>query len=277
MSVEVARGGSRLDLPEIEWVRRHLEEHVVGATIRAVEVVTPRLFPGKPRAEIVDRLLNGTLHGVGRHGRTLVLQVGAERLALPVQGVAYLAFGTGTPPADLRLALEFADRGRLWYGAPAGIIHASLSDSDSKVLSPGVEPLSSAFSLANFKRILSRKKRTTHALLVDDELLAGIGGLYADEILFAARVRPTRVIPALKADDVRHLYYAILEVLQKAARFGGVSSEDFALVEGRSGSFGRFLTVHGQTGAPCQVCRAQIRCTTTSDARTWFCPRCQRE
>lgn len=273
----------QVDLPEVEAARRWIAERLAGCRISAVEVVVPRVLPGVPRAEVVDRFLDRPLDRVQRHGRTLLLEMGGSVLALAPRGDAWIAVGLDAdPPAGVKLALGFETGARLWFCDPGSAARAALWPAGTPpaagggVLSSGVEPLSAAFTLGNFKRILTRKKRTLYQLLVDDELIAGIGGIYADEILFDARLRPTRVIPSLKPDDVRLLYYSIPEVLQKATRFGGISAEGGGLIEGQPGVFQRFLRVHGRSGEVCPACRAHVRHTIIGEARTWFCPRCQR-
>jgi len=267
----------------VEAVRRYLGEQVGAVPIVRVEIVAPRVLRGTPRADVVDAFLNRSLSRVERHGRTLLLRTEEAVLALDGRPGAWVcAGGDGVEsPPGVCLTLHFGSGHRLWYadagaGARAAMCGARDEARLASVLVPGVDPLSAAFTLGNFKRILTRKKRTTRLLLVDDELIAGIGGLYADEILYVARVRPSRVIPSLKVDEVRLLYYSVMEVLQKATRFAGVSSEGTPLLEGQPGTFARYLLVHGRADGECVSCKAKIRVAASGKTRACYCPRCQR-
>lgn len=272
-----AREAPPVHLVELEGVRRHLDLVLPGCAIEAVEV--RRGLPCDiPLADLRDRLEGGVVRRCDRWGRELRLEVGGQVLGMSVRPGAAICVGNEdlAPPPRPWLGLRFPTA-RLWlYGHRTDL--AVRLGREGEPLAPregGVEPLSATFTLAGFKRILEGRTRSIHALLVDDELIAGVGALYADEVLFAARLRPTRPVPSLGEEEVRLLYYSILEVLQKAIRFGGVGAEGVALVQGRPGTFRRFLAVHDRESGECPTCRTRIRAVTSGALRATFCPRCQ--
>lgn len=278
-----------MHLVELEYVRRHLTQALAGCTVQVVEACAG-LTCSVPLAELRERLTGAVVQRVDRRGRQLYVRAGEEILGVTVRPGA--AVSVGSPPAllphRLLLTLGFG-LVRIWVFGHRGALSVTLVKAGNDVLprtgrtggeatvpDQGLEPLSAAFTLRAFKRILRNKKRTIFQLLVDDELIAGVGDLYADEVLFVARLRPTRAVPSLGEDEIQCLYYSILEVLQKAIRFGGVGAEGVALVEGRSGTFSRFLAVHGRESHECPTCRTRIRSLASGEMRTSFCPRCQK-
>jgi formamidopyrimidine-DNA glycosylase len=266
-----------MDLPEVEAVRRWLQAEAVGRRARAL-----RVAPGAAWREPLRtaRLEGAHLLAVERVGRHLLLQLDAAVLGLAPRGHGHIRVGRSTPPG-WRVALDL-EPSTVWLCDRGATARAMLINSQDprradNALAPldpqGVEPLSAAFTLGTFKKVLRGRKRNIFRLLVDGQLIAGIGGTYADEILYASRVRPTRPAPSLGDDELRSIYYATLEVLQKAIRFGGVSDEPY--IEGQPGTFGRFLSVHARKGAPCPGCRARVRVVRVDATPAFFCPRCQ--
>jgi formamidopyrimidine-DNA glycosylase len=298
-------------------MRRCLNQRLEGHHVVAFEVASPRLFGGIPRAAVVDLFLGKPFLGAQRKGRSLLLRLGDAGLGLGVWGTARATLTAVTPegsvlragdaappgahavpPRGSRLAITLAASGqnvptwRLWYGdlhetgagrprpeaqlyAPGELLREMAPAGEPS----GIDPLDPAFTLIYFKRMLKRKKRTIFQLLVDDELIAGIGNQYADEILFAAKLRPVRPVSSLVETEIRRLYYSILETLQKAIRFGGILEEEPPLFDGLKGTFHRFLTVHGREAQACPACQARLagaRVRTTESIVACYCPRCQR-
>ena len=238
-------------------------------------MASPRVLDGASR-EVLE---GGALTAVERVGRTLTLVFEPWALDVAIRGSGELYVGRPERhvPSSWRLALEW-DAHALWLVDRTGASRVRRRACESPRLNganAGLEPTSAVFSLEVFKQVLRKKRRTIFRLLVDGQQIAGLGETYADEILHASRIRPTRPAPTLDDGEIRAVYYATVEVLQKAIRFGGVSDEQLPHVEGQPGRFGRMLSVHGRGGETCAACGGRVRRATLGDTRAFYCPRCQ--
>ncbi|MFT3787221.1 MAG: bifunctional DNA-formamidopyrimidine glycosylase/DNA-(apurinic or apyrimidinic site) lyase [Tepidisphaeraceae bacterium] len=148
-----------------------------------------------------------------------------------------------------------------------------LSDGDHRDLGP--EPLTMRATV--FGRQLARTRRAIKTALLDQKLVAGIGNIYADEALFAARIHPLRVASALSAVEVRTLSRAIKRTLSRAIRAGGSTLRDYVDATGAAGSFQKLHRVYDRAGQKCIRCRSTIERIVLGGRSTCFCPSCQRE
>jgi len=114
------------------------------------------------------------------------------------------------------------------------------------------------------------------ALLLDQHFLAGVGNIYADEVLHRARIHPQRKADSLRSQSLLDLHKALQEVLQEAIRAGGTSARTYVNGQGRTGSFQNFLRVYAREGGPCKVCGTAIVRKTIGGRGSFFCPQCQR-
>jgi formamidopyrimidine-DNA glycosylase len=139
----------------------------------------------------------------------------------------------------------------------------------------GPEPLAD-FILSSFKETLRKSKKKIKNVLLDQTIVAGIGNIYADEILFAAGIHPRRIATTLNADEVNKIYGAILSVLKAGICHRGTSFRDYVDGEGKQGDFQTLLKVYGREGLPCVHCNSLICCQKISGRSSCFCPVCQK-
>ena len=139
----------------------------------------------------------------------------------------------------------------------------------------GPEPLDPAFTVAVFRRHLRSRKGRLKSLLLDQSFIAGIGNIYADEALWAARLHPLRSASSLRPDDERRLYLAIRSILLEAIERRGSSIDDYTAPDG-DGEMQERLQVYQRTGEPCPRCGRPIRRIVIGARATHFCSWCQR-
>lgn len=139
----------------------------------------------------------------------------------------------------------------------------------------GLEPFAADFSLEYLSEKLHKSRRPIKTLLLDQEIIAGIGNIYADEALFKSNIKPTAIAANLKPEEIRRLRLAIIEVLQTAIDKGGTTFSDFLSVTGVNGNYGGIALVYGRTGEPCRVCGSPIERIKLSGRSSHFCPQCQ--
>lgn len=141
----------------------------------------------------------------------------------------------------------------------------------------GPEPLSKGFTLEVFTAAISRRpKGTIKQVLMDPTVVAGIGNIYSDEILFHARVRPTRAVGSLEPRELSAVYRSIAPVLKKGIQAKGSSVGDFVRTDGSWGAMGKYHFAYGRRGQPCKRCGTAIQAVKLGGRTGSFCPSCQR-
>ena len=294
------------ELPEVEVVRAGLAPAVTGATILGVEVFEPRsLKRHDPLAGAFETLLTGrVMHGPVRRGKFLWIPLeGAPHRAI----VAHLGMSgqillrePGTSEAGLlriRLHIEHPEHGELWvhfvdqriFGSMAVDALVATTDgahgglgTDEPLIPTQVthiarDPLDPAFDDARFAAALARKNTGIKRALLDQTLISGIGNIYADEALWAARIHYAQPANSLSRAKVRTLLAEVRHVLSKALAEGGTSFDaQYVNVNGASGYFSHSLNAYGRQGEPCPRCGTPIVREQFMNRGSHFCPHCQR-
>jgi formamidopyrimidine-DNA glycosylase len=141
----------------------------------------------------------------------------------------------------------------------------------------GPEPLSKKFTLLLlFTAVNKRSKRKIKEILMDPKVVAGIGNIYSDEILFRAKVRPTRQVSGIRNQELGKIYQNIKKVLKQAIKAKGSSVGDFVRTDGSWGSMGKYHFVYGRGGEKCKVCDRIIQTVTIGGRTSSYCPKCQK-
>ncbi|MDO8507085.1 MAG: bifunctional DNA-formamidopyrimidine glycosylase/DNA-(apurinic or apyrimidinic site) lyase [bacterium] len=141
----------------------------------------------------------------------------------------------------------------------------------------GPEPFDKDFTAEKLGEILSKKKTAIKKVLMDQSQIAGIGNIYADEILWASRVHPLSLANKLPKKDVEAIYKHTKKILSESLKRRGTSTSDFRDTSGQPGTFGDFRNVYRRTDLPCPVCGGPIRRISLGGRGTHFCPTCQKE
>ncbi len=140
----------------------------------------------------------------------------------------------------------------------------------------GPEPLEKKFTFEVFRGQMKRySNRTIKQAITDPALIAGIGNIYSDEILFHAKVRPVRRIESLTSKELKLIFKYIPIVLKQGIKYKGSSVGDFVRTDGSWGSMGKFHYVYGRKGKPCKVCRTPVQSVSLGGRTASFCPKCQ--
>ena len=281
------------ELPEVETVRRGLARHVVGRRIDRVEIGRERTVRRTSPEAVVHGLTGTVIEAANRRGKYLLLPLdsGDELMIhLRMSGqVLVAAEGAARPPHTHVVAHLSADgrgeRHELWFVDPRTFGEvvvfdpARAADQVPDVHRLGVDPLVDDLSLPALRRLLRSRSRLLKPLLLDQHVIAGIGNIYADEILHAARLRPDRISDELSLTSERRLHAAIHEVLHAAVDAGGSTLGDAQYVDlfGDGGSYQDEHRVYGRDGERCTTCGVGwIRRTVSAQRSTHYCPRCQR-
>lgn len=276
------------ELPEVETVRRRLEPSVVGRTIADVQTSKPSYFFLTPPSRLQKDLRGLTVQALERHGKYLVatFDTGARLLMhLGMTGqlrVEAPATQHKRLEPHVHLRLSFIDGGECVYFRDVrkfGKVRLlAPGDREKRLDKLGPDALQTpAETLSQHLWERTRKRRTpVKSLLLDQSLLAGVGNIYADEALFAARVRPTRQAQRLRKLDTVNLTHALQRILQRSVEIGGSTIRDYVSADGETGRAQLEHLVYGREGHACAVCDQAIARIVLSARSTHFCPNCQR-
>ena len=281
------------ELPEVETVRRGLERFVVGRRVNGVEVGRERSVRRTSRQALIDGLTGTTIASAGRHGKYLLLPLdsGDELMVhLRMTGQMLIAEAGAARPAHTHVVIHLdPDSERpeheLWFVDPRTFGEVVVFDPTNvavelpELAQLGVDPIAGELTLPVLRRLLRARHRLLKPMLLDQHVIAGIGNIYADEILHEARLRPDRMSDELTLASERRLHDAIHRVLNAAIAAGGSTLGDRQYVDlyGDWGSYQEAHRVYGRTGERCLTCGIGfIRRTVSAQRSTHFCPRCQR-
>jgi formamidopyrimidine-DNA glycosylase len=267
------------ELPEIYNLAGQMDKALNGKTIRGVEVRQEKCLNMPLNAFL--RLVNGKRIGSATpNGKWICVRLEPDAyflLNLGMGGDTLYHEPGDSLPEKYQLALTFDDESRLsigfwWFG----YAHAVEDLKEHKMtLKLGPSPVDPAFTLEKFNEILGGKRGSIKTALLDQSVIAGIGNVYVQDILFKARLHPERKIPTLDQGEIKALYEAIRSNLEEAIASGGIAPE-----KDLYGQPGRLtidtFKVGYREGKPCPECGAPIEKIKTGSTASYICPKCQR-
>lgn len=284
------------ELPEVEVVRAGLEPAVVGSVITSVSVFDERALTRHVAGamDFVARLEGTTFTAARRRGKFLWLPLGGADSAL----IAHLGMSgqmlLRAPDAGaerherVRIGIEHPVHGELaivfsdqrTFGSLA--VDALVDDGGSRIPTQVVhiarDPMDEYFDDDAFRAALARRGSAIKRVLLDQGVVSGIGNIYADESLWAARIHPETPANRLSVQAVRRLLAEVRLVLAKALAEGGTSFDaQYVNVNGQAGYFAHSLNAYGQQGKPCARCGTPVVRESFMNRGSHFCPRCQRQ
>ena len=270
------------ELPEVETVVRELRPRLVGRRIAAVE--RDDLALRRPWLREWERTLPGRrVWAIRRRGKWIVAELEKDlqlvfHLGMTGQLVVTAARQPRAGHTHLILVLDkgrhelrFRDIRR--FGSVTLFGSAREVEEFFHAAQLGPEPFD--LDRGYWREQLAGTRRCLKALLLDQRVVAGVGNIYADESLFAARLPPTCLGQDLGAGEAERLRRAVLAVLSRAINKRGSSIRDYVGGSGRKGRFQEEFTVYGRTGRPCVRCRAPVACIRLAGRATHYCPKCQ--
>lgn len=281
------------ELPEVETIAQELNRKLIGSTITNVFVGQKKLRKPYPK-NIKESLISASVERVGRHGKSLLLKTNKGKTLLFHLGMtgkmdlhAGDAFSVDSirqrdkhEHFALKLLLSNKDSGELSFIDPRrfGMIELITSGTPLK----GMDPINgSGFDLEDFIKALSRTSAPIKSALLRQDIVTGIGNIYASEILHKAHIHPLEPASNLSREEVIKLHQAIIDILQFAVEKGGSSIRDYVHSDGSRGSFQDHHQVYDKEGKNCRFCSkagekgAVIQREVLSGRSTYFCPVCQ--
>lgn len=272
------------ELPEVETTARGLRERILGHTIVEIGALDwPRMAPNATLATLAESAVGRRIESIARRGKYVVVGLSGDTyLVLHRKMSGNLVLRTVDLPAvpHTHLTVTFDDGWRLDFVDPRkfGRIYLFLGrDALDAFLNERLGPEPLEIARPEFDRRLEQRRGRLKSLLLDQGFLAGIGNLYADEILWEARLHPERSVDSLKPRERGRLLDAIQQVLADAIERRGTSFSDYVDAQGEPGTNQEYLRVYGRAGLPCTRanCGKPIVRRVVAQRGTWLCPTCQ--
>jgi len=274
------------ELPELETVRRELEKEAVGKRFKAPEITGTKVARHNGKKDFQARLEGAKVKSVDRKGRHLVGNLdNGELLVLDLGDGARLekVAPKSTPPKGTTVVFSFTQGGQIRLVDPSGNAEAFVVASDAlaeevpAIASGGLDPVADAVSWTSFARVILARSTKLKALLMDPEVVAAIGPIYSDEILWEAGLRHDRISNELSSQEIRRLFRALVETLHEAVKHRGTTVDDYPFVDlyGKPGDYQDELNVFAREGEPCRRCRAPIVKSRVGNKPLYHCEACQ--
>lgn len=280
------------ELPEVETIRTQLQKEIVGKTIKKITGNAPKMVRGN-----IHDAIGKKVEDIERRAKILIWHLSGDtdilfHLKLTGQ-LIYVdksgqKFGGGhpvpplnrpSPNASTRITIEFSDEAHLYFNDIRKfgwmIIGGAQKLSQSKELMQlGIEPLTKEFTANVLAALLTKKKTRIKQVLMDQSIIAGIGNLYSDEILWLSKISPIRLANQIEPAEIGLLHRAIQQVLKKGIEAGGASDSVYVDILGRQGNFMKFA--HAYHVKQCSRCGGQIKRQKFSGRTAHWCPKCQK-
>ncbi len=284
------------ELPEVETIRRDLQYAILGKGIRKVEALTGRCLKNDEK-EFISVLEGNRFEQVRRRGKLLFFELayGDKTLLIHLkmtgQLICQIPGGLivgGHPMAKIdelpnqytHIAIHFADESILYFNdiRTFGYLHLANEVQTATALSKfGIEPLTLDFTWEAFENLFERRKTSLKALLLNQQVIAGIGNIYADEICYRAKILPDRLVNMLTRPEKKRLFTACNTILEQAVAKRGTTFSNFVDASGKKGGYIDYLKVYGREGERCDRCGDDyIQKTKLAGRGTHFCVSCQK-
>ena len=271
------------ELPEVETVRRLLESSVVGRVVRSASL--SGLALREPVARSLPRRLAGRrIARVRRHGKYLLIDLDSDLTLLSHLGMSgKWTFHTAPPAAEpkhVHARVAFEDGAALWFEDPRRfgllrLVPTARLARDPALRDLGPDPIAAPPAPEGLLELARGARVSIKNFLLDQRRLAGIGNIYASEILFRANVDPRRAAGWLREPEWRAVAREIASVLGESIRRMGTTFSMYRNPRGEPGAFAEELRVYDRAGEPCRTCGTPIRRIVQGQRSTFFCPRCQ--
>jgi len=284
------------ELPEVETIRRGLENNVLFKRIENVTVGLPKIVRGD-LSQFQAVIIGNQFTNISRRAKLLIFHLKKSepqyllihlkmtgQLIYPTDqtliagGHPYPDFKSELPNKYTHLMFHFQDQSTLFFNDLRQFGYTQLATTDQLsqlVNSYGLEPGTPSFTWQAFKEKIDLRKRPVKSWLLDQQEIAGLGNIYADEVCFQAGILPNRNTGTLNDSQKHALYQAIKNIISQAIKHRGTTFRNYADHEGKKGGYAKFLQVYGRAEEKCFKCGSIIQKTKVAGRGTHYCPVCQ--
>ncbi|HHV71757.1 MAG TPA: DNA-formamidopyrimidine glycosylase [Clostridia bacterium] len=271
------------ELPEVETVRRSLQKRIIGMQIKKVKVFNQYTVKYPKVDEFEKGLVGEEFSEIGRKGKYLLLKFLSGNILvvhLRMTGQFLFVDANQEEYKHTQVVFELPAGKELRFVDIRGFGTMHYFKPEEFATFPGLnklgpDPFDREFDLDWWIKSLKIRKTKIKSLLLDQTFISGLGNIYVDESLYAAKINPNCPANLLTEKQATDLYWAIKDVLQEGIKHRGTTISDYLDAEGRKGEFQNYLKAYGQKGLPCSRCGTEISRIKLGGRSTYFCPRCQ--
>ncbi len=268
------------ELPEVETIVRELEERTVGKIIINIDIVRKSYLRGQSPQYIRRNTQNKKIIEVIRRGKYIIFELENGRIIvhLGMTGKFIEANSAGDVLKHTIAIFRFEDFSLVLndvrrFGQMRYFEKDYLPDNIVKL---GVEPFSEELNIKYIQDRFNNRKRAIKEVLLDQTIIAGLGNVYASEILFKSGIHPLKSADSLKIEEINLLIRSIRLVLSEAIKHNGTTIADYRRVDDKLGQFQDFLTVYGKEGERCVRCGTKVERIVIGGRSSFYCGNCQK-
>ncbi len=273
------------ELPEVETVVNGLRPVVVERKIIDIEVREKNLI-GFPKADVKkfkDELLNSKITGMDRRGKYIIINLDIKKdmiIHLRMTGKLLVKEVKSFRDKHTHVIFVLDDGQEIRFNNVRKFGRIYLIDPEQPEQAGGYaelgpEPLDENLSVEDFKKLFNNRRGIIKSLLMNQKFVAGIGNIYADEILFLSGIKPNRTADTLTGKEKEKIYENMRDILAKGIKYGGTTFSDYVNAFGEKGSFQVELRVYQREDEKCYECGTNIKKTKIGGRSTYYCPKCQ--
>ncbi len=287
------------ELPEVEVVKRSLERKIRNLIIKKVKIIDGNLRYKVNKSEIFD-LVGKKIKKIKRRSKFIIFEINKNFNLLVHLGMTgkffyinekntkyktsfYYDLNNKKDDKHNRIIFHFKKKHKLVYNDVRKFGFMKLYRYNehlkcSHLINLGPEPLGNEFNFNYLKNYMIDRNRMIKDILMDQKCISGLGNIYANEILFLSRIKPTRKVSSLKDYEIKKIVKKTKEVLKKSIKFGGSSIKNFSSDNGKKGEFQQHFKVYGRIGKKCSNpdCNEQIVKLAIANRASFFCNNCQK-
>jgi formamidopyrimidine-DNA glycosylase len=274
------------ELPEVETVVKGLRPLIADKIVTAVEIREENMiaYPEDNIEAFRDSLIGSKIEAVNRRGKYIIIELSTDKnmvIHLRMTGKLLVKEVKEFRDKHTHVIFSLNDGQEIRFNNIRKFGRVYLIDKNHPEQAGGLadlgpEPLSDELTVGDFKKLFENRRALMKSLLLNQHFIAGIGNIYADEILFRSEVRPDRTADTLTEAEKEAIYHNMREILKKGIIYGGTSFSDYVNAFGEKGSFQEELRVHQRQGEECYECGTIIEKIKISGRSTYFCPQCQK-
>ena len=285
------------ELPEVQTVVSDLNKKIKGDVVTAFWSAWPKAIKGMSLAKFKKEIVGKKILGARRIGKNIFIDLsGGKTLYIHLKMTGHLLVKSLKLKVESKEKDYFEDRVNQYvrhkfflgkntvmeFSDMRKFAKIVLVDTDKvgelpEIKKLGIDAMDRGFTLKKFEEILEKRKNKKLSLvLMEQELIAGIGNIYRSEILFDAGINPDRMAKDLKREEIKKAHMVTIKILKKAIKMRGTSDSDYRDTSGAPGSFQKVLKVYGKTGKKCQRCGRMIERKIIGQRSIFFCPNCQK-
>jgi formamidopyrimidine-DNA glycosylase len=270
------------ELPEVETVRRTLNNLILGKTIESIDIHYSKIIKDVSVTEFRNRLVGQTLKDIDRYGKYLIFIFEDISLIshLRMEGKYSIKDKLDQLEKHEHIVFNFTDGSTLRYHdvRKFGTMDLRLLDqiyTTYPISKLGYEPYDKLMTVKHLKEKLKNKHRAIKTCLLDQTVMTGLGNIYVDEVLFLSNLHPERIASTLNDNDYKNIIKNATSVLNKAIELGGTTIRSYTSSLGVTGRFQNELNVHMRKGEPCPLCSTIIEKKKVNGRGSYYCPKCQ--